>query len=251
MKRYALIIGYAGEPGAKDFLEGVDSDIEGWKTLLSSPNGGAWRADEIKIMRAPTSAAVSAELTMSKGKVDYALMVFTGHGAYSSLKSDTLLQLNKSETFESKKLDVATRQTVVLDCCRKDVDQKVQKSLVMDSVQILARTGFPNPQQARAAFDVAVKGCEPGIIVLNACNIGEYSYDDEFGRGGRYTFALLDTATKWRYPGSLSANKYAAFTVPEAHSKATDALAKDTRYAQNPKISKPRSGDYFPLCVWI
>jgi hypothetical protein len=250
MRRYALIIGYAGEVNAEDFLDGVDSDIFGWKNFLSSPVGGGWHPHEVKIMVAPRLQEVIAELSKVKGTVDYALIVFSGHGAYSSTKGDTLLQLNKSECLESKQLDAAKKQTVILDCCREVVEQRMQKSVAGLEAVNEGQT-IPNPRRARLAFETAVNACPEGLIVINACNIGEYSYDDEFGRGGRYTFAFLEAARNWKYDGPLENNTYKPHSVVAVHNEATKMLAKDARLPQNPKILKMRTAPYFPLCVWI
>lgn len=250
MKRYALIIGYAGEADSEGFLPGVESDIVGWQSFLSSPLGGNWLSHEVKVMIGPRLSEVTAELARVKGTVDYALIAFSGHGGYSETKGDTLLQLNESECLESKKLDAAKKQTIVLDCCREVVEQKMQKSQATFE-SVTEAPAFPHPRQARAAFDAAVTGCAEGIIVINACNIGEYSYDDEFGRGGRYTFAFLDAARKWSYDKPLAENRYAAHSVSAVHIQATKTLMQDTRFEQNPKIMKMRTPPYFPLCVWI
>ena len=250
MKRYALIIGYAGEADSEEFLHGVESDIVGWKIFLTSPLGGNWLSHEVRVMDGPRLEEVTAELARVKGTVDYALIVFSGHGAYSSTKGDTLLQLNEAECLESKKLDAAKKQTIILDCCREVVEQQLQKSqATFESVTEVP--AFPHPRQARAAFDAAVTRCAEGIIVINACNIGEYSYDDEFGRGGRYTFAFLEAARKWTHNEPLDENKYVSHSVSALHNEVIKTLAQDTRFKQNPKIMKMRTPPYVPLCVWI
>lgn len=252
MNRYALLIGYAGEPGAEDFLKGVQSDLDGWRRFLTSPVGGNWRSDEIKMMIAPTGAEVTAELAKKNGVVDYGLLVFTGHGGYSETRSDTLLQLNQRECFEAKKLNVAKKQTLILDCCRKVVEPILRKSEAsMEQLDEAVLTQYPNPQQSRAAFDAAVNACADGIIVMHSCMVDEFSYDADFGRGGAYTYALLETARNWRHDKVLERNKYRAFSVAAAHNKATEVVTADARYQQSPSIMKMRSAPYFPLCVWI
>lgn len=251
MKRIALIIGYPGEPGDEHYLEGVHGDLQAWKDFLLSPVAGNWNSSEIRVMEGPSAATLNAEISKHKNTVDYALLVFSGHGAYSTAQADTILQLNKDENFGSKGLDVAKKQTVILDCCRKEVEQVLRKSIGIELFESASRSDFPNPQLSRSAFDTAIKNCENGIIIVHSCNIGEYAYDDEFGRGGRYTFNLLNSARKWRHKETLKPNHYVLLTVPAAHNKAVEALSTDKRYEQTPRIAKPRSGAYFPFCVWV
>jgi len=251
MKRLALIIGYPGEDGDDDYLEGVNGDMLAWKNFLSSPMAGKWNISEIKLMLQPSAASLNSEIEKHKNNVDYALLVFTGHGGYSAARSDTVLQLNKNETFDSKNLNVAKKQTVILDCCRKEVEQVIRKSVGMELFESASQSDFPNPQFARAAFETEIKNCDNGIIIIHSCNIGEYAYDDEFGRGGRYTFSLLNAAMKWRHDKTLQPNHYAVLSVPAAHNNAVEALSTDGRYEQTPRIAKARSGPYFPFCVWV
>lgn len=47
LSKFALIIGYPGEPGEENFCEGVYTDVETYERYLKSIHGGAWNDDEI------------------------------------------------------------------------------------------------------------------------------------------------------------------------------------------------------------
>lgn len=47
LSKFALIIGYSGEPGEENFCEGVYTDVETYERYLKSIHGGAWNDDEI------------------------------------------------------------------------------------------------------------------------------------------------------------------------------------------------------------
>lgn len=249
MRRLALLIAHPGEIGAENYLT-VDEDIIGWKRHLLSPLGGKWRESEILVLMSPTSTLLQKTLDKWKGQVDYALIVFSGHGCFSAEANDTMLELNSAEVWASKRLRLANKETIVLDCCRKVVEQHLLKSMVLESIEASAKMDFPNPGLARAAFETQVNKCADAALILHSCDVDEFAYDDEFGRGGAYTHALLKAAADWWPNRELGENKYLTYSVVAAHNKAVDDLAVDGDSRQNPKIKKPRSEPYFPLSVW-
>lgn len=252
MNRLALLIAHPGEEGDDDYLE-VESDIQAWSRHLSSPLGGNWLNSEILILRSPSVSELGAVLRHRQGLVDYALIVFSGHGAYSETLDDTILQINSEEELHSKRLHLAKKETIVLDCCRKVIERLFLKSFVLESLTTSRVEEFPNPQLARIAFDEAVGKCSDQRLILHSCDIDEVAYDDVYGRGGAYTHALLTAAGRWRPEPELSINQYASLSAAAAHSRATAELWKypQNPARQNPKIGKPRSGPYLPLSVWV
>lgn len=94
MKR-AIIIGNSG--GTKNFLEGVEQDIQNTVSFLKSKNGGAWEEDEILIYKDKASLSqlqTTFQLLKSFG-CEYFFILFTGHGncdqygnTYFELKPD-------------------------------------------------------------------------------------------------------------------------------------------------------------------
>jgi hypothetical protein len=250
MNRFALLIAHPGEKGDDDFLE-VESDIQAWTRHLLSPLGGNWSENEILILRSPCVADLDAALRRWQGGADYALIVFSGHGAYSETLDDTILQINSKEEYHSKRLHLAKKETIVLDCCRKVIERLLLKSLVLESLTASQADEFPNPQLARIAFNRAVGKCPDQTLILHSCDIDEFAYDDAYGRGGAYTHALLTAAGRWRPEAKLATNQYTSLSAVSAHNRAAADLLKNPQNRQNPKIGKPRSGPYLPLSVWV
>lgn len=248
MKRIALLISHPGELGEENYLA-VDKDIEGWKGHLLSPLGGGWREAEIRMLSSPSLFSLQNEIQKWREIVEYAFIVFSGHGDFSSRANDTILQINSTEEIPSKRLRLAKRETVVLDCCRKVRERRLFESASLESHQ--SKAEFPHPDYARRAFEIAVNRCEEAVLVLHSCNIDEVAYDDDFGRGGAYSFALINAAKDWQPGRELEPQKGAAYSVVAAHNKAVVALADSEPGRQNPQIKKPRSSPYFPISIWV
>ncbi len=249
MKRVALLIGYPGEVGDERFLKGVEPDVHGWMRYLKSPVGGLWRESEIHLVWAPARAELQALLDQFRDQVDYAFVTFSGHGALSECKNDTLLQINRSEFFSSALLEIAKRQTILLDCCREPVE--TEPRLGLEQVAVAAdKPKFPNPGLSRKAFDLAVGACSEMVLTAHACAPGECSYDDKFERGGVYTYELLEVLRNWHAVG-LAEGKYRPLSMVQAHNKVLPAVTSQNKGLQNPKLGKPRADKYLPIAVWV
>lgn len=246
MKRHALIIGSPGKVGTEDYLRGVLVDTENYKNYLMSPIGGAWYKDEVKTLIDPTSTQVSHAIQAAQ-QADYAFIVFSGHGAYSNSKGATILQINSNETITSLELTRGFKKlSVVLDCCRKEVLMQVleKRAFTVDA----AAKQF-NEADCRRYFDKNINDCAESFILINACSINEYAYDDS-NRGGYYSFSLLNQAQNWANRLSIDTSKnYQIESIASMHEKAAEKVRILSSEKQNPTIQKPREGKYFPFCI--
>jgi hypothetical protein len=250
MKRLALLVAHPGEIGKQNYLA-VDKDIDNWRNHLMSPLGGNWREEEILVLLSPEKYELEGVLAAWKYKIDYSIIAFSGHGAFSESRNDTIIQINSRESFEGKKLHLSKKEIIVFDCCHEVVDKKIQGSLTLESVQASAKIDFPNPHLSRRAFNTAVKACPDGAVILHSSSLNELAYDDEFGRGGAYTFNLLQAARRWWPDEILNENEYKKYSVVAAHDVAANQLSEDERTPQHPTIKKARSGPYLPISIWI
>ncbi len=193
MKRKAIIIANPGDEGEEDFLPGVDCDVDNYQRFLLSPLGGAWKSSELTIMRQPTVNELRREIR-SLTAVDYAMAIFSGHGWYSSHDHSTFIELRRDEEVSEEELwQGARKQTVILDCCRVvHYEKPVAKGLELakKAEQLL------DPEQCREYYDQSIAECPGPLVVMYSCGIGETSADVE-GRGGLYSFHLVDQAYKW------------------------------------------------------
>jgi hypothetical protein len=245
VKRKAIIIGNEGVRGTSGFLGGVAKDLEGYSAHLLSPVGGFWNRTEVTTMMRPTVAQLRQELkTLSL--TDYALVIFGGHGWYSTTARSTCLQLRDGEEIDSAELRVgAKRQTLILDCCRKH--EAAMPITLQDARKFAEQRAMPTGEACRSLYDGLIIAISPTIVVMNACAIGESAGDDE-QKGGYYSFGLLEWSREWAR--SQSSIRVSSASVVDAHDRAAERVKRDSGQRQNPKIDKPRSEPYFPFCVF-
>lgn len=193
MKRRALIISNPGEVGGENFCKGVLVDVLQYKAFFKSPYGGLWHDDEVvEICRPSQNEFITAVSSLSL--VDYACIVFTGHGYFDVRKQETILELRQGQEIGANVLGLgARRQTAILDCCRKP---HAKKAIVEGVEKIALKAPFIDEAKCRETFDTAVLGCSTGRLAMYACSIGETAGDDSL-RGGVYSSNLLTCAKDW------------------------------------------------------
>ncbi|HTV84362.1 MAG TPA: caspase family protein [Dyella sp.] len=248
MNRKALIIGIPGDGIHAKKLAGVDVDLNNYFRFLSSPLGGSWTEQEIRILRNPAEALLAREL-QNLDHVDYAFVAYSGHGGHDTSTRTTHIQLENGEMFDSQRmLTDAPKQTLVLDCFRDHYTPSLLKSIL--TLEHLAKVIEPlDLNRCRAAFDAHLKACSPAIITLNACASTELAGDRaEFG--GLYSSSLIEVAEEFgESPLNAFSPRPIILDVPTAHEHATGKVHKTSKGLQNPKIDMPRARTYFPFAV--
>ena len=252
--RRALLISNPGETGAENYCKGVFVDVANYRRLLTAAHGGAWRQDEILPMFRPSKVEVR-EAVKSLQAYDYSFFVFAGHGWYSSVNMCNVLTLRQGEDIASYELLAnATRRTSVLDCCRKvyheSITESEKKAMAMTRTAA-AMVRYADPQKCRNLFSALVARTPCDVIEINSCSIGEKAGDDEV-QGGRYSSSLIAVADTWAEEESKkpSWTSDSWMSVVIAHDPATEMTKRRSGGRQNPRITKPRSGDYFPFTVF-
>jgi Caspase domain len=247
LNRKALIIINPGEVGAENYCEGVIKDAAIYKSFMLSGVGGAWRADEIDILKRP-SQSEAHDAVASHKRADYSFIAFCGHGYYSATRDSTVLELRDSVSLDSVELrQGATKRTIILDCCRKirrpmALDEAIRKSFArLDAVVDIS--------ECRTYFDKAISACEAGLVVMFGCAIRETAGDDA-QRGGFYSYNLINSTRDWARAADVdTTTNYLTCSVVEAHNQATAHVIRVSGGTQNPSIQKPRSGKYFPFGI--
>lgn len=247
MKRYGLIIANPGEVGRENYCEGVNLDVINYVNYLCSPVGGAWNRSEIEVLNKPSTQDVRIAIAQAR-LVDYAFVVFAGHGYYSAEKRSTMLHLKLGVEIDSAELrQGAKKQTVILDCCRKiERTQLLQKSAML-TLESFSESAF-NPSNCRKYFDSKVEQCADSLVVIHSCEINQTAGDDPI-QGGYYSYNLLDCANDWASKLSYSSTHYYSQNIVVAHEPAAVQVSRLSGGRQTPVIEKPRTNPYFPFAV--
>src|SRR5688572_4065117 len=114
--RKALLV---GAPGGvfTDFLPGVFPDLQNMKAFLLSPQGGAWKKEEITMLYNPGKKKLLQ--TVKAMQADYTLTFFSGHGFPDDFDRRFISLTNGECTTDVKLLNSSARQLVLIDDCRK------------------------------------------------------------------------------------------------------------------------------------
>src|ERR1035437_1234715 len=245
MKRKTLIITNPGEKGEKGYCEGVNKDIELYRSFLQSPQGGLWQESEIRTLERPNVSAVEAEVSRLH-LADYSFVVYSGH-AYHSGRS-TILELKRGVELDSAKLRVgSSKHTLILDCCRV-----VEKPTLLEKAMMKALQARPilHPDACRLYYDKHLEKCPTGLVVLYGCSINETAGDDA-SMGGYYSASLIESAEEWVASNSVldTKKKFGIRSVVEAHAGAASKLATLSGNRQTPDIQKPRTEPYYPFSI--
>lgn len=249
MKRRALIISNPGEQGAENYCEGVNLDVRQYRDFLTSACGGFWGSSAIKHLPRPSIREVRIameELT----DVDYSLIIFTGHGWFSTTTQSTILTLREGQEIEHTDLmDGPPRQTLILDCCRENFPGLPLDEMIRAKAAMFSAGSLFHPKECRRYYKQQIEDCAAEIVVMYSCSSGQRSGDDS-QRGGVYSYNLIRSATKWADNVDIDTNTtYKTFSVVQAHEQAETAVQSIRRGRQTPQLEKPRSGPYFPFCI--
>lgn len=249
MTRRALLISNPGEDGAKNYAVGVYVDIRNYQELLTSDVGGAWESFEIKHLDRPSVTDVQAWLKVFSAH-DYLFVMFTGHGWYSSVHKDRILELRKGEEMQSVELLNGTRKrAVVLDCCQRVHHEAIKGFTQKRAFLSNAAAGrTPDRVRCRKLFDDGIQNAEGPIMRLLSCSINEFSTDSD-SEGGYYNSNLIDCAGNWV---AAQARLWgpASFDLVDSHNCALPKVRARSGGTQNPTIEKARTAPYFPFAVF-
>src|SRR5690554_1979634 len=102
MKRRIIIITNAGKVGADNYCEGVFRDRENYINFFKAAYGGFYADSEIRPLDKPSKLKVRAELkALVNDNIEFSIIVFCGHGWYSTISSSNIFQLNDTEEIDS------------------------------------------------------------------------------------------------------------------------------------------------------
>lgn len=256
MNRKVLIITNPGEKGDEYYCSGVYVDSDNYNNFFQSPMGGYWSDSEILIIDKPTKKRVEQELN-TLSNMDFSIIVFCGHGFYSSQSKSNILELNMFERMDSLYLrNNSNKRIIILDSCREVhpdyLTDSLQKSKMFSaSFDTLSKL---NAQDCKRYYNETISECSKQTIIAYAADINELAGDSS-SKGGYYTSSLLKESRKWVDNNILSidlSSKYKTCSFPASHDLSIPSVQKLSGGDQNPQIEKPRiptSEKYLPFII--
>jgi|SRR5580704_11111609 hypothetical protein len=247
MRRHAIIISNPGTAGTDDYLRGVPIDVQNYKSFLTGPTGGLRQPSEVEEMRCPRAYDIRRKMDSLLAQ-DYVFIVFTGHGWHSDDLDSTILQLCDGQEIDSAELRLAaTKQTLILDCCRKR-SKGPPLTEARDAMKFAKSGPTINPSECRKYYDKRIEDCPIGQVIMYSCGIDELSNEDD-QRGGFYSYYLLEASREWvRNSTTDTSGDYSIRSVASAHDAAVP-LVERRGLGQTPHIEKPRTAPYYPFCI--
>lgn len=255
IKRRIIIITNPGEIGDEHYCEGVYRDKDNYITYFKQPYGGLYNDSEIKYFDKPSKAAIELELKSHKtDSIDMSIVVFCGHGWYSSVSKSNIICLNKTESIDS--LDLRKdykKRLIILDSCREVHDTYLLEEKSRSFSDILKATAGKqlNADSCKYNYNKTIEECSDQLIILYGCSVNEVCGDDsQFG--GYYSSSLLMASKDWVENQLLITNlttHYSIRPVSIAHQEAVPRVKKLSDSKQNPAIEQPRTTKGLPFCI--
>lgn len=246
MKRCLIIIGNEGS-GAS-YLPGVRRDVNSYLSYFKSDYGGAWEDDEIVDKNYNwTCLALSSELWNRRlDGLDYALIVFAGHG-YAERNGEVYFELSNQETLSLSTLKSflpAQKVLLIADSCQCYIEDEECENRALFEMRLFAQNGDMN---RRYAFKQRYNGLielmsSRTFVFASTVSSGEAANDTS--KGGLYSKTLLSLAD------SLKDNSPDPdISIKEIHDMTALIVSAYTHNAQNPQISIDRVSNYPPFLV--
>ena len=248
MKKKAIIIATPNCP-KHGKLPGATKDAETWNAFLLSPEGGAWKDDEIEIFSDPSKELVDIVLNNRKNlSLDYALLAFSGHGFYTKptsyttetrmLLSDVATDYITENTFTVR----AKRELVVMDACREyGGELMVGKMANMIRAMEARAANEDRFRRAREVFDLALANAPEGRSLIYSCDLNQTADDVS-----SFTRFLISDGIRL----AKEAKTVCTISVKEAFD-AAEAKPSEVNYPQKPIYPAQRRLTHLPFSVSI
>jgi len=247
----ALIVVNPGDGISSKYIGNILKDESLYSDYLISDKGGKWQRAEIdtiildikenSLMRYYDGETIKNSVInhlKKLGKVDYAFVVFSGHG-YMNEKGETFFGLKDESVISDIEIRnlLPNKTTLIMDCCRRIESYTLlaekSASFSLDEEIVVAN--------ARDKFEEALSCARNSVVTMYSCAPGESS--SATPQGGLYSTKLISCACKAHRP----------LDVIDVHNQAEAIVSsisiKEYKNKQNPRISCLRSGPYFPFAV--
>ena len=176
MKRKVIIVEGSSVKDLDD-LPGAKADTLNWYNFLRTACGGAWGERCFSILKNPTSSEVLSSICAEK--MDYLMIVFSGHGFHAIEEDKDFICLNPNETggcnlsvplIEECIQDNASSGTLIIDACRGN-EEGVKEKIIFKKAQ--------NEGTMQRTF---CRTYVPQIILESDVSVKEIIVQDEYWR---------------------------------------------------------------------
>jgi hypothetical protein len=246
MKKRAIIIATPNCPGHGK-LPGATKDAEVWKSFLRSPEGGAWKDDEINVFSDPDKKYVDLILSNRVNlQLDYALLAFSGHGYHvkpTSYSTETRLLVSEKEYLTEYSFTVkAQRELVIMDACRQYGGQVLEEAIAkMIRAMEASALNEDRFKKAREMFNKSLSNSPLGRSMVFSCDLDQTADDVN-----SFTRFLISDAERL----ANKAMEIRTISIKEAFDAAEDKPAK-VNYPQKPIYQGQRRLTHFPFSVSV
>lgn len=250
MKRCLILIGNEGALAKGNYLPGVKQDIERYRVFFKSDFGGAWEDTEIETNNYGwTRAGLFNNLLFRRinGGLDYALIVFAGHG-YAERNGDVYFELSPNQ--EVSLSDIKSwfpyqKMLMIADSCQGYSEEPLLRSLT-ENLRTFSMGGriCDSRNEKRNRYNYLIDRMQANAkFFVSAVSPGECAADTS--KGGLYSRTLMDFTENT----IESARGREDITIDRLHEKAKVSVIKKTHDQQHPRIYVTRGSAYPPFLI--
>lgn len=248
MKRKALII-YCTNTKSGELLA-VENDFLNMKSYLMSCMGGCWEEGEIIALNNPTKNEVTQCIHKNFRDVDYAFVMFSGHGYVDS--SDGLQRVEVKDEYGNDNMIIvdlftpAPRQTIIIDACRKLYDTR----LITESRKLFSSTtqkiSDDKKEKYRTLFDACIGGANEGTNVIFATSKGSPSICKQ--NGSVFINSMIEKCTEF-FNNTANAKKVLNTEDVVNMIGSIEVEFEDRKMIQKPEVRIFNDSVPFPIAI--
>lgn len=243
MKRCLIIIGNQGTPNKGNFLPGVSRDVNNYLSFFKSDNGGAWESEEIisKFYDWTPDALKSSIFLRRMARLDYAVIVFTGHG-YALKNGETYFELSEGQDVSLSTIRSwfpYQKVLMIADSCQCFVNLYREGGIFGEA---LAQKQFSRRRNyLRSLYNSRIESVPTNAFTFaSAVSLGEEANDTS--KGGLYSYNLLSVSSSCINSTTVSDGVWGIDII---HKVAKANVEKESENTQHPKLTMTLSSKIY------
>lgn len=250
MNRCLILIGNEGSPAEGNYLTGVKQDIERYREFFKSDFGGSWEDCEIETRNFDWTRIDlynTLLLRRENGSLDYALIVFAGHG-YVERNGEIYFELSREQ--EVSLSDIVSwlpdqKMLMIADSCQGYLSEMLLRSL-NESIRTFSAGGRISDSRngKRFRYNRLIDMMQArSKAFVSAVSTGECAADTS--KGGLYSRTLMDFTENIieRVPGRID------LTIDILHKETREMVIRKSHGQQHPSLRLYGGGNYPPFLI--